>query len=121
MCRSVDLSTPTRPLLYLACSLVWLAALAIVSVASTLILAILVFVDTVSMPHFDINYLCTYDLYSPVQNVLDACVSITMGSGRGLGPGILEFFGPCEIVSVSSTLILAILVFVDTVPMNTFI
>ncbi len=44
---SVDLSTPTRPSMYLACSLVWLAALAIVSVASTLILAILVFVDTV--------------------------------------------------------------------------
>ncbi len=47
MCRLVDLSTPTRPSLYLASSLVWLAALAIVSVASTLILAILVFVDTV--------------------------------------------------------------------------
>jgi hypothetical protein len=44
---SVDLSTPTCPSLYLACSLVWLGALAIVSVASTLILAILVFVDTV--------------------------------------------------------------------------
>jgi hypothetical protein len=42
------------------------------------------------------NYLCTYDLYSPVHNVLDACISITWGSGRGLGPGILEFFGPCE-------------------------
>jgi hypothetical protein len=33
--------------MYLASSLVWLGALAIVSVASTLILAILVFVDTV--------------------------------------------------------------------------
>jgi hypothetical protein len=43
-----------------------------------------------------INYLCTYDLYSPVHNVLDACISITWGSGRGLGPGIPEFFGPCE-------------------------
>jgi hypothetical protein len=31
-----------------------------------------------------INYLCTYDLYSPVHNVLDACISITWGSGRGL-------------------------------------
>ncbi len=40
------------------------------------------------------NHLCTYDLYSPVHNVLDACISITWGSGRGLGPGILEFFGP---------------------------
>jgi hypothetical protein len=46
-----------------------------------------------------INYLCTYDLYSPVQNVLDACISITRGSGRGLGPGIREFFGPCEVAS----------------------
>ncbi len=42
------------------------------------------------------NYLCTYHLYSPVDIVLDACISITWGSGRGLGPGILEFFGPCE-------------------------
>jgi hypothetical protein len=30
---------------------------------------------------------CTYDLYSPVHNVLDACISITSTSGRGLGPG----------------------------------
>ncbi len=42
------------------------------------------------------NYLCTYDLYSPVHNVLNACISIMWGSGRGLGPGIPEFFGPCE-------------------------
>ncbi len=42
------------------------------------------------------NYLCTYDLYSPVHNVLDSCISIPRGIGRGLGPGILEFFGPCE-------------------------
>ncbi len=46
-----------------------------------------------------INYLCTYDLYSPVHNVLDACISITGASGRGLGPGIREFFGPCEMAS----------------------
>jgi hypothetical protein len=45
------------------------------------------------------NYLCTYDLYSPVHNVLDACISITRASGRGLGPGIREFFGPCEMAS----------------------
>ncbi len=38
------------------------------------------------------NYLCTYDLYSPVHNVLDAFISITRASGRGLGPGIREFF-----------------------------
>jgi hypothetical protein len=49
------------------------------------------------MSHF--NYLCTYDLYSPVHNVLDACISIMKGSGRGLGPGIIEFFGPCEMAS----------------------
>ncbi len=45
------------------------------------------------------NYLCTYDLYSPVHNVLDACICITRASGRGLGPGIREFFGPCEMAS----------------------
>jgi hypothetical protein len=28
----------------------------------------------------DLNYLCTYDLYSPVHNVLDACISITRTS-----------------------------------------
>jgi hypothetical protein len=28
-----------------------------------------------------------------------ACISITRGSGRGLGPGILEFFWPCEVAS----------------------
>ncbi len=44
----------------------------------------------------NINYLCTCDLYSPVQNVLGARISITRASRRGLGPGILEFFGPCE-------------------------
>jgi hypothetical protein len=42
------------------------------------------------------NYLCTCDLYSPVHNVLDGCIYITWGSGRGLGPGIPEFFGLCE-------------------------
>jgi hypothetical protein len=34
-----------------------------------------------------ISYLCTYDLYSHVHNVLDVCISITRESGRGLGPG----------------------------------
>jgi hypothetical protein len=34
------------------------------------------------------NYLCTYYLYSHVHNVLDACISITWASGRGMGPGI---------------------------------
>jgi hypothetical protein len=45
------------------------------------------------------NYLCTYDLYSPEHNVLDACKYITRGSGRGLSPGIVAFFGPCEMAS----------------------
>jgi hypothetical protein len=45
------------------------------------------------------NYLCTYDLYSPVHIVLDVCISIMRASGRGLGPGIPEFFGPCETAS----------------------
>ncbi len=43
-----------------------------------------------------INYLYTYDLYSPMHNVLDACISITRASGRGLGPGIRKFFGPVK-------------------------
>ncbi len=44
------------------------------------------------------KYLSTYNLYGPVCNVLDACISITRGSERGLGPGILEFLSPvkCE-------------------------
>jgi hypothetical protein len=45
------------------------------------------------------NYLCTYDLYSPVCNVFDAGRYITWASGRGLGPGNGEFFGPCEMTS----------------------
>jgi hypothetical protein len=40
------------------------------------------------------NHLCTYDLHSPVHNVLDACIYITWATGKGLGPGIREFFGP---------------------------
>ncbi len=44
-------------------------------------------------------YACTYDLYSQVHNVLDACISIARGNGRGLGPGIREFFGPCEMAN----------------------
>ncbi len=34
------------------------------------------------------SYLCT------VHNVLDACISISWASGRGMGPGNLNFFGP---------------------------
>ncbi len=50
-----------------------------------------------SFKYYNYNYLCTYDLYSPLHNVLDACISITRGSGRELGPGILEFFGPITV------------------------
>jgi hypothetical protein len=39
------------------------------------------------------------DLYSPVLNVLVACISIMKASGRELGPGIREFFGPRETAS----------------------
>ncbi len=48
------------------------------------------------IPEMCYNYLCICDLYSPMDNVLDGCIYITWGSGRGLGPGIPEFFGPCE-------------------------
>jgi hypothetical protein len=41
----------------------------------------------------------TYDLYGPVRNVFDAGRYITWVSGRGLGPGNGDFFGPCEMVS----------------------
>ncbi len=44
-------------------------------------------------------YVCTYDLYGPVRNDFDAGASITRASGRGLGPGNRDFFGPCEIAS----------------------
>ncbi len=43
---------------------------------------------------FHILTICAPMIY--VHNVLDACISITRGSGRGLGPGIREFFGPFE-------------------------
>jgi hypothetical protein len=39
-------------------------------------------------------YLCTYDLYGPLPNVFDAGRYITWASGRGMGPGNGEFFGP---------------------------
>jgi hypothetical protein len=43
-----------------------------------------------------INYLCTYDLYSPVHNVYDACISITRGSGRGWALEFSSFLGPVK-------------------------
>jgi hypothetical protein len=48
----------------------------------------------------DFSYLFTHDLYSPVHNVLDACISIRRASGRGLGPGSREFLGPVKWHSV---------------------
>ncbi len=39
-----------------------------------------------------LNYIYALMIYTAY--VLEACISITRGSGRGLGPGILEFFGP---------------------------
>jgi hypothetical protein len=57
------------------------------------------------------NHLCTCDLYNPVHTVLDAFISITWASGRGLGPGNLEFFGPqmalayrLDVISAQKTL-----------------
>ncbi len=37
------------------------------------------------------SYFCTYDLMR--------AASITRASGRGLGPGNRDFFGPCEMAS----------------------
>ncbi len=42
------------------------------------------------------NYLCTYDFYSPVHNVLDACISITRASGRGWALEFERFLGPVK-------------------------
>ncbi len=44
-------------------------------------------------PLLCISYLCTYDLYSLVSNVFDACRSITRASERGLGPGNRDIIG----------------------------
>jgi hypothetical protein len=46
---------------------------------------------------YSYSYLCTYDLYSRVHNVLDASISIMRASGRGLDPGNQEFFGAQKI------------------------
>jgi hypothetical protein len=48
-----------------------------------------------SLPTYEwINYLCIYDLYNPVHNVLDACISITRASGRGWA--LESFLGPVK-------------------------
>ncbi len=44
-------------------------------------------------------YLCTYDLYGPVRNAIDADRVHYEGNGRGLGPGNWDYFGPCEMAS----------------------
>ncbi len=49
------------------------------------------------------SYLCTYNLYGPLRNVFDACKTITTASGRGLGPGNREFFGPCAICGLKNS------------------
>jgi hypothetical protein len=53
----------------------------------SLCLALLVYISYSRILH-------TYDLCSPMHNALDACISITRASARGLGPGNLEFLGP---------------------------
>jgi hypothetical protein len=45
---------------------------------------------------FQTNYFCTYDLYSPVHNVLDACISITRASGRGWALEVEGFLDPVK-------------------------
>ncbi len=45
------------------------------------------------------SYLRTYDLYGPESSAFDAGKSITRASGRGLGPGNQDFFGPYEMAS----------------------
>ncbi len=44
--------------------------------------------------HVQKNYLWTSDRYGSVLNAFDAGKSITRASGRGYGPGNLDFFGP---------------------------
>ena len=49
------------------------------------------------MFHVKNNYLCTYDLYSPVRNCFDAGRYIMWGGGgRGVGAGNREFLGPLK-------------------------
>jgi hypothetical protein len=35
-------------------------------------------------------------IYTAERNIFDASISNTRASGRGLGPGNRDFFGPCE-------------------------
>ncbi len=50
------------------------------------------------------NHLCTYDLYSPVHNVLDACISITRGcvNHRCINSYISHIFFSCCWVYVNN-------------------
>ncbi len=45
--------------------------------------------------------ICTYDLYGPVRYLMLSmrANSLRWGSGRGLDPGNLDFFGPCKMSS----------------------
>jgi hypothetical protein len=54
------------------------------------------FLSSVIRSSLAYSYLCTYDLYSPVHNVLDACISITRAGGRELGLEIESFLGPVK-------------------------
>ncbi len=40
-----------------------------------------------------------YNLYGPIRYAFDAGKSITRASGRCLGPGNRDFFGPCVMAS----------------------
>jgi hypothetical protein len=52
--------------------------------------------DPLNVQYIRYNYLCTYDLYSPVHNVLDACISITRASGGGWALEFENFLGPVK-------------------------
>ncbi len=45
---------------------------------------------------YQCSYLLTYDLYGPIHNFFDVGKSIMRASGRGLGPGNQDFFGPVK-------------------------
>ncbi len=45
------------------------------------------------------DYVVILANYGPVRNAFDADKSITRASGRRLGPGNRDFFGPCEMAS----------------------
>jgi hypothetical protein len=48
-----------------------------------------------------VSCLWTFDFYGPLRYGFDAGRSNTRASGRGLGPGNLDFFGPCEMAEMA--------------------